>query len=991
VELSHKINWLTKTRAALLAALFAVPASAWGQGSPCDLNHDGMVDSADVALAVNMALGTTSCTSNIEGSGGCTILTVQRVTRAAQGRECVVSNSFSASLTGLLSGPLSIANPNAAGRTTELSARLVSSNGNSQLAGSGLQFYPMTPCRLVDTRGLAAGFNGIAPFSGPSIAAGATVTIPIQSAAEASANTEPAPCGVIPSTAQAYAFNLTVVPKAGGAVDYVSMWAAGSTKPYVSTLDDPEGLIVNNAAIVPAGSPSGGITVFNFGPSSADIIIDMNGYFAPPATGLQFFPVTPCRLVDTRGAGAGFNGIAPFSGPSIPAAGTMTIPVQSAAEASADTMPAPCGVIPSTAQAYSLNLTVVPVGGAVNYVSMWPSGSARPFVATLDDPQGEIVDNAAIVPAGTSSGGVNVYNAGPSATDIVIDMNGYFAAPASLVYYPVALCRLVDTRGAVAGFNGIAPFSGPSIPAAGTLTIPVQSAAEAIANTTPAPCGVIPSTAQAYSLNLTVVPHGGAVDYVSMWPSGAARPFVATLDDPQAEIISSAAIVPAGNFSGGVSVYNAGPAATDVILDLNGYFAPPTVVGVAPVITSALTAAGSTGNAFSYQIIASNSPTSYSAAGLPAGLLVNAATGLISGTPTAVGVSTVTLGATNATGTGNALLVLTVTLGGPVITSAGSAGGTAGSAFSYQITATNSPTSFSAAGLPTGLLINTSTGLISGTPASAGVSTVTLGATNATGTGSALLTLTITLGAPVISSAGSAGGSTGSAFSYQITASNSPTSFSATGLPTGLSVNAATGLISGTPTVVGISTVTLGATNATGTGNKTLTLTVTLGAPVVTSAGSAGGTAGTAFSYQITASNSPTSFSATGLPTGLLINTSTGLISGTPASGGVSTVTLGATNATGTGNKTLTITIAHTVTLSWVGSSSPNIAGYNVYRGTTALGGPYPTKVNLVLVPTTTFVDSSVVAGTTYYYAATAVNTGGVESSDSTPVAATVP
>jgi hypothetical protein len=182
MELSHKINWLTKPRAALLAALFSVSVCAWGQVSPCDLNHDGMVDSADVALAVDMTLGKTSCTSNIEGTGACTILTVQRVTSATQGRECVVSNS--------LSGRFGI-------------GRLATSNGSvtSQLAASGLQFYPITPCRLVDTRGLAAGFNGIAPFSGPSIAAGGTLTIPVQSATEAAANTAPAPCGVIPSTA----------------------------------------------------------------------------------------------------------------------------------------------------------------------------------------------------------------------------------------------------------------------------------------------------------------------------------------------------------------------------------------------------------------------------------------------------------------------------------------------------------------------------------------------------------------------------------------------------------------------------------------------------------------------------------------------------------------------------------------------------------------------------------------------------------------------
>ena len=149
---------------------------------------------------------------------------------------------------------------------------------------------------------------------------------------------------------------------------------------------------------------------------------------------LTFVAITPCRLVDTRGTAAGFNGINPFSGPSIPAAGTLTIPVQSVLEASTNTAPAPCGVIPSIAQAYSFNLTVVPkvAGTAVDYVSLWPAGGVQPFVSTLDDPQGAIVSNAAIVPAGAPSGGISVYNDGPSTTDAVIDMNGYFAAPTDI-------------------------------------------------------------------------------------------------------------------------------------------------------------------------------------------------------------------------------------------------------------------------------------------------------------------------------------------------------------------------------------------------------------------------------------------------------------------------------------------------------------------------------------------------------------------------------
>jgi hypothetical protein len=146
---------------------------------------------------------------------------------------------------------------------------------------------------------------------------------------------------------------------------------------------------------------------------------------------LTFVAITPCRLVDTRGAGGGFNGNSPFAGPSIASGGTVTFPVQSASEATANTTPAPCGVIPSIAQAYSFNLTVLP-HGVVGWVTLWPSGSPQPIVSTLNDYQGALIANAAIVPAGTPLGGVSVYNQGPAATDVVIDMNGFFAAPTDL-------------------------------------------------------------------------------------------------------------------------------------------------------------------------------------------------------------------------------------------------------------------------------------------------------------------------------------------------------------------------------------------------------------------------------------------------------------------------------------------------------------------------------------------------------------------------------
>jgi hypothetical protein len=86
----------------------------------------------------------------------------------------------------------------------------------------------------------------------------------------------------------------------------------------------------------------------------------------------------------------------------------------------------------------------------------------------------------------------------------------------------------------------------------------------------------------------------------------------------------------------------------------------PLAVSAAPVITSQLTATGNTGKSFSYQITATNAPTSYSATGLPAGLSLNPSSGLISGIPMTSVTTNVTIGATNGFGTGSATLIITI-------------------------------------------------------------------------------------------------------------------------------------------------------------------------------------------------------------------------------------------------------------------------------------------------------------------------------------------
>ena len=120
-----------------------------------------------------------------------------------------------------------------------------------------------------------------------------------------------------------------------GAAHYAELpddMAEGERQPYVSTLNSSTGAVTANAAVVPAGS-GGDVSVFVY--DDADVILDVNGYFAPPATGgLSLYTVTPCRVIDTRPD--------QFTG-------TIMVNVQGSTCAA-----------PSTAEAYVLNATVVP-------------------------------------------------------------------------------------------------------------------------------------------------------------------------------------------------------------------------------------------------------------------------------------------------------------------------------------------------------------------------------------------------------------------------------------------------------------------------------------------------------------------------------------------------------------------------------------------------------------------------------------------------------
>ena len=256
-------------------------------------------------------------------------------------------------------------------------------------------------------------------------------------------------------------------------------------------------------------------------------------------TALRFVSAAPCRVVDTRLP----NG--PFGGPPIQGQSSRDFAIPNG----------PCKNIPNTAAAYSLNVTVVP-HGPLGYLTVWPTGQQQPLVSTLNSLDGRIKANAAIVPAGVGQA-VSVYVS--NTTDVVLDIDGYFV-PATdntaLSFYPLTPCRVADTRKP----NG--DLGGPFLSGGTSRDFPILEAAS---------CN-IPNTAQAYSLNFTAVPKG-PLGYLTVWPAGQSKPVVSTLNALTGTITANAAIVPAGN-NGDVEVYPSND--TDLVIDINGYFAPAT-------------------------------------------------------------------------------------------------------------------------------------------------------------------------------------------------------------------------------------------------------------------------------------------------------------------------------------------------------------------------------------------------------------------------------
>src|SRR5437660_2466186 len=242
------------------------------------------------------------------------------------------------------------------------------------------------------------------------------------------------------------------------------------------------------------------------------------------------------------------------------------------------------------------------------------------------------------------------------------------------------------------------------------------------------------------------------------------------------------------------------------------------------------------------------------------------------------------------------------------ITSGSLPAATTGSSYSTVLQASGgvAPYSWSATGLPAGLALNSGTGQISGTPSTAGNYTMTASVRDSQSSPAAVskaCPMGITSTPPsalAITTSTLPAGTAGSSYSavLQATGGATPYSWSATGLPAGLALSTNTGQISGTPSTAGNYTVSASVRDS-GTSPAAMSKTFTLGitstpppALAITTTSLSAGTAGSSYStvLQATGGATPYSWSATGLPAGLALNSGTGQISGTPSTAGNYTV-----------------------------------------------------------------------------------------------------
>jgi hypothetical protein len=450
-------------------------------------------------------------------------------TALAPGSSCTIRIVFIPTALGARSGTVTV-NDNA---TTSPQTAGLSGNG---LPPPGGKYNPVSPKRILDTRvgPFPVGWSSAAPL-GP----GGTLDVQVTDGI------------TVPSNATAVVLNVTVTNTTANG-GYLTVYPTGSQLPTASNLNWSANTTVPNLVEVQIGN-SGRVSAFN-GFGNADVIFDLEGYVSPQTVNAvsdgAFHPLVPYRIIDTRSGPYPVGQAAPAQ---VPANHTVAVQVAGTG--------GPNGVPASGAEAVVLNVTVTNPRGP-SYLTVYPTGQPLPNASNLNFTGGQTVPNRVMVPLG-SNGQVNIYN-GLNATDVVVDVNGYFTdntATATMQgrFTAVVPSRILDTR------VGPPPLGLGLGPVGPGQTIFVQ---------VPGQGGVPATTAsmppKAVALNVTVT-GTTANSYLIVYPSDAGRPAVSDLNWPPGKTVPNMVVVKLNASNGQIAIYN-GFGSTHIIVDVLGWY-----------------------------------------------------------------------------------------------------------------------------------------------------------------------------------------------------------------------------------------------------------------------------------------------------------------------------------------------------------------------------------------------------------------------------------
>lgn len=355
-----------------------------------------------------------------------------------------------------------------------------------------------------------------------------------------------------------------------------------------------------------------------------------------------------------------------------------------------------------------------------------------------------------------------------------------------------------------------------------------------------------------------------------------------------------------------------------------------------PTITNPGNQSGVQNSLITIPIVATGDNLIYSVSGLPDGMAIDETTGVINGMPTTVGMYTVTASVANTAAIVSTSFKLAVTSTGPTLTNPGTQTYELGESVVLPLMATGVGLTYSAVGLPASLNIDSSTGLISGTatildPSPGTPVTVTV-TDSLSRTAQQTFNIIVNDSGPTITNPGNQTLPLGAPYSLDM--SNFTTGnalvYSATGLPTGLSINSSTGVIAGTPTVAANFPAQVTVTNNSGSPSTSFTFIVSTGAPALSSIPNQTTQVNVPYSFDLStyASGNSLQYTVSDLPAGLSVNTSTGLISGTPTVTGSFPLSVTVSNSGGQANSSFTLNVVYAApTISNPGTQSPVTVG----------------------------------------------------------------